>query len=92
MIDGRPLHHVWTVHATRHDEIGAVEMIFADLPEAVAYAVERSMDTTVLSTSVTRYTLAENGTRTSVAWYVDGQRQEQRGRRPGRIYPVDVGA
>ena len=92
MIDGRLGQYVWTVHATRRDDVGAVEMIFADLPRAIAYAVERSLDPTVLSTSVTRYILDEYGTRTSITWYVDGQIQEQRARRPGRVYPVDLGA
>jgi len=82
---------VWTVHAVRLNEIGAVETIFADLPSAVAYAVERSTDPTVRSTSVTRYVLDEYGTRTAHAWYVDGRVQDPRARRPGRIYPVDLG-
>ena len=76
MIDGRLGQHVWTVHAARRGEAGAVEMIFAGLPRAVAYAAERSTDPTVISTSVTRYVLDEYGTATAITGYVDGRIHE----------------
>lgn len=80
---------VFTVHTMRPDDIGAVEIVFTSERDARAYAVDRSKDWRVLAASVTRFTIAELGTRHPVAWFVDGQEQSQRAPRPGRFYPTD---
>lgn len=80
---------VFTVHTMRPDDAGAVEIVFTTEREALAYAAERSTDWRVLAASVTRFTIAELGTRHPVAWFVDGREQPQRALRPGRFYPGD---
>jgi hypothetical protein len=80
---------VFTVHTTRPDDIGAVEIVFTAEHEARAYAADRSTDWRVLAASVTRFTIGALGTRHPVAWFVDGQEQPQRTPRPGRFYPTD---
>ena len=81
--------HVYAVHATRPDEVGSVEVIFHDEPSARAYAVSRSGDHRVLAVSVTEFVLGELGSRQPVAWYRDGQLQDQRAPRPVALYPVE---
>ncbi len=81
--------HVYSVHATGPDDLGAVEIVFTDECEAVAYARGRSTDWRVLAASVTRFTIGELGTRHPIAWYVDGAEQPPRAARPGRFYPTD---
>ena len=56
---------------------------------ARAYAVSRSTDHRVLAVSVTEFVTGELGTRHPVAWYRDGQLQDQRASRPGALYPVE---
>jgi hypothetical protein len=69
---------VWSVHATRPDELGAVEVIFPTEREAREYARDRSRDDRIISASVTRFTVGELGTRHPVAWYQDGVEQPMR--------------
>jgi hypothetical protein len=80
--------YVWTVHASKRDETGAVEAIYEDEQLARAFAVARSCDRGVLAASVTRFTLGQLGTRHPVVWYVQGCLQDPRAVRPdGRYYP-----
>ena len=79
---------MYSVHATRPNDVGAVEIVFTTEREARAYAADRSTDWCVLATSVTRFRIGELGTRRSVAWYVDGVEQSVREVRPGRLYPT----
>jgi hypothetical protein len=58
---------VFTVHVTKPDEVGAVEIIFRSEREACSYAMDRSRDFRITSASVTRFVLAELGTRHPVA-------------------------
>jgi hypothetical protein len=81
---------VYSVHTTRPDDIGAVEIVFRTERDAIAYAKDRSTDWRVLAASVTRFTIGELGTRHPVAWFVDGEPQPPRAPRPGgRFYPTD---
>ena len=80
---------VYAVHATRPEEVGSVEVIFEDEQLARAYAASRSADHRVLAVSVTEFVMGELGSRQPVAWYRDGQLQDQRARRPGALYPVE---
>jgi hypothetical protein len=78
---------VFTVHAVKLGEVGAVEIVLDDERTACAYARDRSRDFRVLSASVTRFTLGELGTRHRVAWYVDGVEQPRLHDR--QLYPAD---
>jgi hypothetical protein len=78
---------VFSVHTTRPDDVGAVEIIFRDEGEARDYAADRSRDFRVVSASVTRFVIGELGTRRAVAWYVDGLEQPRDYNR--RLYPTD---
>jgi hypothetical protein len=80
---------VYAVHATRPEEVGSVEVIFHNEPSARAYAASRSGDHRVLAVSVTEFVVGELGSRLPVAWYRDGQLQDQRAPRPGALYPVE---
>jgi len=81
---------VFTVHVTRPDQVGAVEIIFRSERDAYAYARDRSRDFRVTSASVTRFVLAELGTRHPVAWFRDGEEQPHRFHGPERqFYPTD---
>lgn len=77
---------VFTVHVTRPDDVGAVEIVFTDQLLACAYAADRSRDHRVLSASVTRFVVGQLGTRQPVAWYIDGIEQPQRFDR--QLYPT----
>ncbi|MGH3615224.1 MAG: hypothetical protein ACRDRK_22040 [Pseudonocardia sp.] len=79
---------VFTVHTSRPDDIGAVEIVFLAEREARAYALDRSRDHRVLSASVTRFAVGQLGTRTPVAWFVDGAEHDRR-RQVGQLYPAD---
>lgn len=81
-------HVVYSVHTTRPDDIGAVEIVFTGEREARAYAADRSCDFRVLAVSVTRFVVGELGTRHPVAWYVAGIEQPPRTARPGPMYPA----
>ncbi|MBP2369921.1 hypothetical protein SAMN05216207_109311 [Pseudonocardia ammonioxydans] len=78
---------VYSVHATKADDVGAVEIVFRTEGEARTYAQSRSSDDRVLSTSVTSFHVGRLGTRRSVAWFVDGVEQSVSFTR--RIYPTD---
>jgi hypothetical protein len=80
--------NVWSVHSTKPDELGAVEVIFPSEREARAYALDRSRDPRVTSASVTRFTVGELGTRHPVAWYRDGTEQPMRFH-DRQLYPCD---
>lgn len=80
---------VYSVHTTRPDDAGSVEIVFTTGREARAYAADRSTDWRIIAASITRFTIGELGNRHSVAWYVDGVEQPPRKARPGRLYPTD---
>ena len=83
---------VFTVHVTRPDQVGAVEVIFRCEREACTYARDRSRDFRVTSASVTRFVLTEFGTRHPVAWFRNGEEQPHRFHGPERqFYPADGG-
>jgi hypothetical protein len=81
----------YSVHTTKPDDIGAVEIVFRTEREAIAYAKDRSTDWRVRAASVTRFTVGELGTRHPVAWFVEGVEQPPRAARPGRFYPTAIG-
>jgi hypothetical protein len=80
---------VFAVHCTRPDDVGAVEVVYVDEQQARAYAVDRSRDHRVIAVSVTEFRVAEFGSRSPVAWYRDGELQDERKPRPGSLYPVE---
>lgn len=81
---------VFTVHVTKPDDTGAVEIIFRCERDARSYAKDRSRDFRITSASVTRFLVAELGTRHPVAWFRDGEEQPQRFHGPERrFYPTD---
>lgn len=84
---------VFSVHTAKPDEVGAVEIIFLTEQEARGYALDRSRDHHVLSASVTRFVVGQLGTRSPVAWFVDGAERDRR-RHNHQLYPTDgcVGA
>jgi hypothetical protein len=84
-----PAEAVFTVHVTKPDDVGAVEIIFRSERDACSYAKDRSRDFRITSASVTRFVLAELGTRHPVAWFRDGEEQPQRFHGPERqFYPT----
>jgi hypothetical protein len=50
---------IYSVHTTRPDDIGAVEIVFRTEREAIAYAMDRSTDWRIVATAVTRFTIGE---------------------------------
>ncbi len=78
---------VFSVHVTKPDEVGAVEVIFTTEDEARAFAESRSQDSYVQSASVTRFVVDGLGTRHPAAWYVGGVEQPPRFTR--QLYPTD---
>lgn len=78
---------MFSVHVTKPDDLGAIEVIFRTEREARAFAADRSRDFRALSTSVTRFVVGELGTRRPVAWYVDGTEQPHWFDR--QLYPTD---
>lgn len=52
---------VFNVHVTRPDDIGAVEIVFADQQRACDYAADRSRDHRVSSALVTRFVVGQLG-------------------------------
>jgi hypothetical protein len=67
---------VFAVHVVRPAEIRPTELICHQLSDAEQYAADRSMDLDVLAAGVTRFLIGELGTRTPVALYVRGVRQQ----------------
>lgn len=82
---------VFTVHTTRPDNGGTVEVIYGSEREARAFAESRSRDLRVQSARVTRFLVGQFGTRHPVALYVDGTEQPQRFDRP-QLYPAAYSA
>lgn len=78
---------VYSVHATKPDDVGGVEVVFGSEGEALEYARSRSTDHRVLSTSVTSFRVGALGTRRPVAWFIDGAEQPRSFTR--RLYPAD---
>jgi len=81
---------VFSVHTTRPDDAGSVEIVFSTEGEARAFAESRSRDHRVLSASVTRFLIGELGTRHPVAYYVNGTDKPQRFNRPQLYRPTGV--
>lgn len=80
---------VFSVHASKPDDIGAIEVVFDNQRAAEEFAADRSKDLGVPSASVTRYFVGELGTRRPISWFVDGIEQPRRfDRHP---YPTDGG-
>ena len=69
---------VWTVHATLAAEVRPTEAVFSTWPAALDHAKALSRGSGVLAASVVRFTLDELGTRTGVAIFVHGRRQQVR--------------
>lgn len=88
---GHPMSEsVYSVHVTRPDDMGAVEIVFRTEGEARAYAEDRSKDFHILAASVTQFPIGVLGARHALAWYLDGVEQPHRRSRPGsRLYPSD---
>lgn len=78
---------VYTVHVTKPEDVGAIEIVFRTQQDACTYAQDRSRDFRILSASVTCFTVGELGTRRPVTWFVDGHEQPQRFDR--QLYPTD---
>jgi hypothetical protein len=67
---------IFAVHVVLPAEIRPTELLSEQLAEAEKYAEERSTDPEVLAAGVTRFVLGKRGTRTPVAFYVQGGRQQ----------------
>ncbi|WP_433275710.1 hypothetical protein ACQPZA_31530 [Pseudonocardia xinjiangensis] len=78
-----------SVHTTRPDDSGAVEIVFISERGARAYAKDRSTDLRIPAAPVTRFVIGQLGTRHPVAWFVDGKEQPHRAARPGKLYATD---
>lgn len=78
---------VFTVHTTRPEDAGTVEVIYGSEREARAFAESRSRDLRVKSASVTRFLVGQFGTRHPIALYVAGTEQPQWFNRP-HLYPA----
>ena len=63
---------VWAVHVLKDSGATFAEAVFPDQVKAEEYAGERSTDIGVRGTAVTRYTVGELGTRSTINWFVDG--------------------
>ena len=85
----RPRMAVFSVHTSKPDDIGAIEVVFDNERAAAKFAADRSTDPGALSASVTRYFVGELGTRRPISWFVDGVEQPRTfDRHP---YPTDGG-
>jgi hypothetical protein len=67
---------VFAVHAVRTSEIRPTELICESLPRAEKYAAVLSTDPGVLAAGITCFGLDELGTRTAVALFVGGVKQQ----------------
>jgi hypothetical protein len=72
----RPGVTVWTVHATLAAEVRPTEAVFGNWRAAFEHAKALSRDSGVLAASVVRFTVDELGTRSGVAMFVHGRRQQ----------------
>jgi hypothetical protein len=66
---------VYSVHAARTNDVGAVEIVFTTEREARAYAADRSTDWCVLAASVTRFMI---GAQSRGTWTGSSSRPERR--------------
>jgi hypothetical protein len=63
---------VWAVHVLKDAGATFAEAVFPDRVRAEKYASTRSTDIGVRGTAVTRFTVGELGTRSTISWFVDG--------------------
>lgn len=80
--------YAYTVHCAKDDELGAVEIVFTDEALAYQYARERSLDPRVRSTSITRFTVSQLGTRHPLAVFIEGELRPRPHHGPNRLYPA----
>lgn len=80
---------VFSVHSSRADEVGVIEVLYAEESDARRYAAQRSRDPAVLATTVCRYALGLLGTRAVVSVYRDGKPANGKDRRTTGFYPTD---
>ena len=66
------MRQVWAVHVLKDAGATFAEAVFGDLPHAEEYAGARSTDVGVRGTAITRFTVGEIGTRSTISWFVDG--------------------
>jgi hypothetical protein len=66
------MRHVWAVHVLKDAGATFAEAVFGDLMQAEDYAGARSEDTGVRGTAITRFTVGELGSRSTISWFVDG--------------------
>lgn len=64
---------VWAVHVLKDSGATFAEVVFPEQVPAERYAGQRSSDIGVRGTAVTRYTVGELGTRSTINWYVGGE-------------------
>lgn len=67
---------VWAVHTVQADEVRPTDMICSNEPKAIARALDLSQDDEVLAAVVVRYVLDRSDTRSPVAMFRDGKRQQ----------------
>jgi hypothetical protein len=67
---------VYAVHAVRSQEITATELICRTQSEAESYAASLSTNPAVIAAAVSRFRLDQLGTRSPVALFVAGERQD----------------
>jgi hypothetical protein len=63
---------VWAVHVLKDTGATFAEAVFGDQGRAEKYASGRSTDSGVRGTAITRFTVGELGTRSTIGWFVDG--------------------
>ncbi len=66
------MRQVWAVHVLKDAGATFAEAVFPDLGAAEEYAGPRSEDAGVRGTAITRFTVGELGSRSTVGWFVDG--------------------
>ncbi|MBV9315372.1 MAG: hypothetical protein JO100_16950 [Pseudonocardia sp.] len=67
---------IYTVHAVRPAEVGPIVLATQSRKAAEDHAAELSNDPGVLAAQVTQFVLNQPGTRSAVALFVAGQRQQ----------------
>lgn len=67
------MEQVWAVHVLKDSGATFAEAVFPSRLQAEEYAGERSTDVGVRGTAVTRYTVGELGTRSTINWFVGGE-------------------
>jgi hypothetical protein len=66
------MRQVWAVHVLKDAGATFAEAVFGDLGHAEDYASARSEDAGVRGTAITRFTVGELGSRSTISWFVDG--------------------